>query len=138
MKRVISRPPFKDNSSPIKFLKWAPEVTNVFIEFLLNYFHIVLRLCQILWIWKRPGTGSAGKIFAVTGNLPYQNAFCSLVTHSAMIWPDISDGQPENKNGVRSKTLNTIGSVSLRVSQSSLTCLLPPPKMRGRCQILRH
>jgi hypothetical protein len=62
-------------SAPIKFLKRASEITNVFIEFLLNLSHIVLRLCQILWIWERPRTGSAGKIFAVTGNLPYQNAF---------------------------------------------------------------
>jgi hypothetical protein len=28
--------------------------------------------------------------------------------------------------------------VSLFESLSSLTCLLPPPKMRGRCQILLH
>jgi len=34
--KLVSRTPFKDNSSPLEFLKRAPEITNVFIEFLWN------------------------------------------------------------------------------------------------------
>jgi hypothetical protein len=67
---TVSRPPFKDNSSPVKFLKRAPEITNVFIEFLWN---LSISCCGCV---RFLGFGNvhtyAGKIFAATSN---QNAF---------------------------------------------------------------